>query len=180
MPLNKPDPPLAVQRAFVEGLPKFTHLRDLGGSPGQQIFTLGLKDIASGLGIDRAQAVGWRFLGGDAMGLAVAGHVKSSDGNRPPALTGLSHGPEIGDHLRAARLVESLLEVQTNDYELRVLLIPGLLMEAFWLKARGNWPDLVVLFRKASTHLEYMKAYPAGPFLDLARPWALERLKFQF
>jgi hypothetical protein len=178
MALNRPNPPLAVKTAFREGLPRFTRLTDLSKSDGQQVFTLRLQDIACGGGIERARAVGWKFMGGDASGLAVAGVVKSN-ANRP-LLIGLSHGSAVGAHLDASDWVKTLPEVQANDYELRVLLIPGLLLETFWLKSTGNLPDLVVLFRKATNEIECKKAYSMERFLALARPWAEKGLQFRF
>jgi hypothetical protein len=96
MPLHLPDPPHGVPdrvksklHAFADGSKFSTKaLRkarkdQLDVSTPHQVFTMGLDDVTSGGGIDRAQPVGWRYLveeGGQV--IASAETAPDSDGTQ--------------------------------------------------------------------------------------------------
>jgi len=70
-----------------------------------------------------------------------------------------------------------LPDVANNDYELRVLAIPGLNLEVFWLAAQKTGPsDLIVPFPSASaqiiTVLRSQTPYKLTTFLALIKPLA--------
>src|SRR6266516_1036125 len=149
MPLTKPnlDDPRA-QQAFVKGLLPFL---DGTLSPDQvagilkrlpdeyhplQVYILKAdKDSV----LADAKMAGWQFLAGGQLGAPVAGHVTMSAQDPAWKMTSLSRGPRIADFLQAAikliTLVQPLEDLQIQNYELRMLSIPGLLIEAFWLKS---------------------------------------------
>ena len=93
-------------------------------------------------------------------------------------MTSLSRDPLVGKAIQAIHEVESLPEVQQQNYELQVLRIPGILTEAFWLKSLTGAPDLIVPVLTRSRKLQVMRAYPWEEFLNIVRPIAQYFLKF--
>jgi hypothetical protein len=89
-------------------------------------------------------------------------------------------GPQIAQVLRGARKIEFLREVRAQDYILQMLSVPGLLVEAFWLKSREGGPDLVVPFYSVSKEIKVKRVYPMDKFLGIARSLAGKFLAFGF
>jgi len=175
-----------IKRALAAGLLGFTSPNDplandlKTGRLGLHIFTLGLRDIANGL--ESVKPAGWRFLAGHPPGEVLAADVTEaipgSGTNAVPKMTSLSHDSLIGGAIRAIHEVETLPELQGHNYELRVLRIPGLLIEAFWLKSLDGGDDLVVPVLTRGAELKAMRAYPIAQFLEIARPMVAKFLKF--
>src|SRR3954467_6993287 len=174
MPLNKPLPPPDIQEAFTNALPTFLRQDNdasrvaerFAGSPstiptlsqidngredafrhdGQQIFALTLNDVVNSSGIGAATPDGWRFFAGQGQGATVLGRVsqKSRDGTK---LTAVYYGDRAWEALQASLGLDSLAEIRQADFDLRVLTIPGLNLEAFWLHSpSGEYEDLAVPF----------------------------------
>jgi hypothetical protein len=119
----------------------------------QPVFILGLNDVVENNGIGAAKAAGWRFFAGDAKFKTVMGRVT----RRPPSLqwslTAAYYGEPVADRdrvwdvLQASHSLVELPEVQTGTFELRILAIPGLNLEVFWLMAHSaGSSDLAVPF----------------------------------
>jgi hypothetical protein len=123
MSLEKPTPSMQTRRAVTAGVDEFMKsndpLRDLlrNASDGLQVFSLGLKSIATGgTGIDTAKPVGWRFmaqLGGDAAAAQV--HTLKD----APKMSSLSRGPEA-NALKVVSQLAGLPQTQDQAYEVRV------------------------------------------------------------
>src|SRR5271156_1829269 len=86
MALERPDPPESSRLEAVEGLrqsrKKTLAAEVSGGAPPvvsdpHQVFTLDPKDITAGAGLEAARAVGWRYLAGQAQGIASGGSSPS-------------------------------------------------------------------------------------------------------
>ncbi len=175
MPLIIPIASDSTKRALAAGVADFLDLRDplanvvKQGNLGLHVFSVGLDDIAEGQEIRGAKSVGWRFLAGDRLGPAVACDVtERQDGL--PKMTAVFQDPLIASAIRATHEVETLPEVRAKDYELRVLRIPGLLIEAFWLISRTGDTDLLIPVLTRSKLLQVMRPYPVAEFLNIVRP----------
>lgn len=169
---------------------------------GLHVFDLQLQDLRSDAGLGAAAPVGWRFLasqpapailtkplkgkrlgddgpGGNTQedGVVAADVVQSASGGKPE-LVALLRDPRFSRALRAIQDVQNLPQVQDQDYELRVLRIPGILIEAFWLVSLGNQPDLLVPILSTAPELKRMQPYAANEFLPIARSLAGGFLKF--
>jgi hypothetical protein len=126
------------------------------------------KTIEDALVCDR----GWRFLASDGAQNGAC-HV----GGGSLKVTGFSSAPEIASAVNYIREIEATQGISPADYELRVLRIPWLRFEAFWLFSNyGRQLDLVfpyTRFAKAAK-LRPMTQYTAEDFLkpiwDLAVP----------
>jgi hypothetical protein len=175
MPLIISTAPDSAKRALAGGVADFLDLRDplanelKQGNLGLHVFSVGLEDIVEGQEIRGAKSVGWRFLTGARLGPAVACDVtERQEGS--PKVTGVSRDPLISAAIRATHEIETLPAVREKDYELRVLRIPGLLIEAFWLVSRTGETDLLVPVLTRSRLLKVMQPYPVAEFLNIVRP----------
>jgi hypothetical protein len=145
---------------------------------GLPIFTLGLQQIVRGDGLLAAQQTSWRFLARGASGQTVAADVTARPG-ATPKMASVWRGPQIENTARARVDVERLPDVKARDYELRVLRIPGLRIEAFWLKLPAGDADLVVPFLTLADELRWLQPYPADNFLKIVRAMAEKQLAYE-
>lgn len=145
---------------------------------GQPFLSVGLRQLVDGDEVLRAAPAGWRFLlrtERGREGQAVAADVDTRTGNAPK-MTGVWRGAPIQQLAQAIDELETLPEVKERDYELRLLRIPGLHIEAFWLKPQAGGPDLVVPFRALAKEIQLMHAYSADEFFQIGRRMASEHL----
>lgn len=182
MPLHLPDPPSDLPdkvkgklHAFADG-GKFSTKALRGARKDQldvstphQIFTMGLDDIASGAGLDRAQLVGWRYLVADgAQIVASAETVLAPDGTQE--VSQFTEGPFVLATDKAVKAVRKLPQLEAAGFELRLLRIPALYVMALWL--HSPTVDLLVPLDPSPIGKEG-KPVPAAEFLaelaDLAR-----------
>jgi len=92
-------------------------------------------------------------------------------------VTGLSRGPKATVAVEAARELRSLPATSDGEYRVRVLTIPGLLTEAFWLtRESGGDPNNFIVPFFTSQELRGGHAYPAGDFFKLVADLANRRL----
>jgi hypothetical protein len=183
MALIKPAPAYSTRQTLADGLKKFAKPDDpmvaaLANAPCQWVFTLALPDLAkNGGGIANAKAAGWRFLA-SAGSDAAAAEVSEPPQGHPPKMRSFARGPQFQQAIQAAQEVEALPQARDQHYELRVLRVPGLLMEAFWLKAQGGGEDYVIPYLVPDPQRQYRRVFPMSEFLDTVRPLAENALVF--
>jgi hypothetical protein len=184
MSLTEPNPPHAVSLAYATGIAKFLKpgdpsLREThpGHHHAAQVFVLGLEDLSKGAELKNLPSLGWRFLTGARSGNALIAEILETGRDGQPKLTGVSRGPGVTRILHASQDLRKLPEAAGR--ELQILAIPGLLTEAFWLKAipGKSKGDFVVPFLTTAKELLVMQAYEAEQFLAIAQKLAIERLK---
>ena len=141
----------------------------------QQLYTLGLEDLKDKR-IGRAKLSGWRFTGKLA-GRDMCVHVGHRIQSGSPAVSRLSYGPYVTSARNAIRKAVESPEVRAHRYELRLLAIPALSVEAVWLKSQTGKHDLMVPYLSAAG-LRPMFFYPLDRFLTILQPKAQERLTF--
>jgi hypothetical protein len=178
MAIIKPTVSGAISQAFLKGVADFTTLGELGPATAWHVFTVGLGDIAGNAGIQNAKPAGWRFLASGASGRVIAGEVPEASPDGTFSMTSLAHGPNVAASLQSAAQLDALDKAQAADYDLLTLRIPGLLVEAFWLKSRSGGADLVVPYVTRNKQLELNRAYSLEEFLGIVRPLAAKRLTF--
>jgi len=168
-------------------IPSSADLSSIGGIPvlrePQQVFVLGLGDAAN-QAIGSAVPAGWRLFAGNQKYKIVMGRVKqATSATTGWKLTATYHGDpvtnrdRVWDVLEASNQLLLLPEVQTADYELRVLTLPGLNLETFWLVAQAaGASDLVVPFPAAPNQpireLNTAVSYSMADFLLRIAPLA--------
>lgn len=184
MSLTEPNPPHAVSLAYATGIANFLKpgdpsLREThpGHQHAAQVFVLGLEDLSKGVELKNVRPLGWRFLTGARSGNALVAEILEAGPDGQPKLTGVSRGPGVTRTLHASQDVRKLPEAE--GHELQVLAIPGLLTEAFWLRAipGKSKDDFVVPFLTTAKELLVMHAYEAGKFLAIAQKLANKRLE---
>jgi len=178
MPLHLPDPPsglpdrvMSKLHVFADGghftTPALRRARkeELALSNPHQVFTMGLNDITSGGGLDRAQPAGWRFLieqGGRT--IASAETTLLPDGTHEVSST--SEGQPTVATDSAVKAVRNLPELKADGFELRLLRIHGLYMLALWLHSPAK--DLLVPLAPSPIGKEGKPMQPAEFFADLS------------
>jgi len=161
----------------------------------QQVFTLGLKELDADLGLEYAEPGGWRFMAWNGSDLAVAADVdvfSPAAAGAPPAghpdLGSLWHGEPVMAAWKATERAEKTLPPSAQDQKLELvqLWIPGLLIEALWFREKKQPPESgwvpgsgwVIPYRHQIRTLDPNRSYPELKFLDIVKPLASERLKF--
>ena len=178
MPLHIPDPPPDVPdkvksklRAFADGS-KFSTKALRGARKDQldvstphQVFTIGLDDITSGGGLDRAHLVGWRYLVEDSGQLiASAETTLAPDGTHE--VSQFTEGPFVAATDKAVKAVRKLPQLEAAGFELRLLRIPALYVMALWLHAPAT--DLLVPLAPSPIGKEGKPMPAAEFFADLS------------
>ena len=196
MALITPAPPPACAKAFSAGLPMF-----LSGAPGvltqkhlgsppliptpsqvgvvqhpEQVFVLSLNEAVYNTGSVNPPSAGWRFFAGNQLNGTVLGRMIQVPPSQTWKLISVFYGERVYQALEVSSHLGSLAQVAQENYELRVLAVPGLNLEAYWLVAqKAKTPDLVIPFPAATSQL--IKVLNGGPykmvtFLALIRPLA--------
>ena len=124
------------------------------------------------------ERMGWRYYAGGDSKASVSGDIHVSS---KPRLTSLSYGHSASHAITAADALLTLTGVE-GHYEPRLLQIPGLLIEAFWLKSngqssKGEAMDLVIPYHTLSKEVEPTKPYSIKDFMARVYPSAQKALK---
>ena len=181
-------PPSTATEGYVGPRPAIPASGDIGTPDvfrqayAQQVFVLGLADAAANTGIGAAVPAGWRFFAGDASGKVVLGRVAQSQAAGGWKLTAVHYSDRVWTALQQSRALDALPQLQGGDYELRVLTVPGLNLEAFWLAGKSpGASDLVVPFPVSPNQpigaLNQQSVYSMADFLAAIQPLAYERTK---
>ena len=187
-----------ITRAFSQGL---NEAPDLGSEfePNDSYhlpaYTLSLKNLAnlSGQNIDDVvKQAAWQCVAESENGDVVIGEVTTVHKAPRPAkqlfdgpvrMTSLSHGDVINSVYKRTKVLHSQhASGLQDDYEPRMLRIPGLLVTTIWLKSKTGGKDLVVPLHTKLPALTKEKekekeVYAMDEFLTAAREAAQERLK---
>ena len=164
MALKEPTPATQITRAMIEGISSKLYP--------QKVYTLTLKDLLA-TGLRRAKFSGWRFTG-EVAGRDVGVHV---DQGRRPASTEFTHGEDVTIVRDTLRNTVKSPEVRKHHYELRLLSIPGIGVQAVWLKAEDGSSDLI----RPYLHCRLVRAsrfQPVEKFLAKIRREAEEQFEF--
>lgn len=175
-------------------------------SPGRHavhcVYSFGLGTIMEGKHLPETAPFCWRFLAGGHKNMTTAAGCMASDGlgkSAEPRVMATWETPEAAELLRDTESLNKKFERLNEDsYELRVLRIPALYIEAFWLKLlnssrgrrRGSESpgDLIVPYGllvadgriklNSGTTLKKNEVYSVAKFLETIRGAASQRLKF--
>jgi hypothetical protein len=191
MALERPDPPESSRLQAIEGLrqsrKKTLAAEVSGGAPPvisdpHQVFTLDPQDIIAGAGLGAAKAVGWRYLAGQAEGIAAGGSSPSptvvAEVTEQDGVPRFSHRQEgwLAKQTRQTMdIAAKIPEVSSGSYDLRMLRLPSVKhIDALWLKNKGSGEDLIIPIASNSPKVVAGQTYTAGNFLTLVRALAQE------
>ncbi|HLH00954.1 MAG TPA: hypothetical protein VKX49_31910 [Bryobacteraceae bacterium] len=150
----------------------------------QEVFVLGMQDIHDGKDLSAATPAGWRFFAGSAPGKVVIGYASQRPPNGDYRLTALTFGAAPFLVLQQSLALDSLSPLQNNNnrYSLRFLRVPGLNVEAFWLFAGANAPDLFVPSPAGADQLQSQLAgqqwYDSSALLSILQTLTADRIKY--
>jgi hypothetical protein len=179
------EPPMGATVRYVGNQPQIPAPADIRigaalNTYSQQMFTLRLDDLVNNAGFSAAVPSGWRVYAANGAGRSVFGNVVQRLGPTPWRLVSISYGPRVWDGYLQAQSLGTLAQVEKDDYELRVVAIPGLNLEVFWLVSRGSGLEDWVVPSPASPNqliegLNTAPAYTASNFFAIIRPIAIQR-----
>lgn len=187
MAIERPTPPETFRIEAGEGLRRSAGqtlgLQAGGGaqpilSDPHQVFTMNRSELMAGAGLDKAKAVGWRYLGGPqgplgggAPSPTVVAEVAIKNG--VPSFTHRQEGWLAKRTRETMDIASKLPEVSSGFYELRMLRLPSVQnTDAIWLKNKGAGGDLVIPIASKSPELVSGKKYSADDFLNVTRELA--------
>jgi hypothetical protein len=168
MPITIPKPSEEAQRALKEGAALLTDddllARRLIQAPvGLHLLTMTLSEIGA-LPL-RPREAGWRFLASDGKGSIISGEVSPTP-KGPWRLNSVSRDPAAMAPLQTAEQIERLPDLQGRDFELSVLRVPGVLLEAIVLKPKGGGDDFIIPVLTPSIELRLSQMYGGGDFIS--------------
>jgi hypothetical protein len=194
MALRTPQPPLASRTALLEGLRRLSPPGVLGGATPaaptdeeapQRVYFCRLDSAAKGDGLTHSEPVGWRYLvkntGAQAYGGSpdTVGMVDVVEKQGEHLFSQLTQS-WIGDAFKQAiSKLRTSPRVQSSDFELRLLRIPALLLDAIWLKAKSEKDDLVAPVACPDSRVSPDTLYRADEFAALVSTLAAERQKLE-
>jgi hypothetical protein len=186
-------PSTVVSETFVGTPPSIPSAADVGivmsgttpGAPNVtavlQAFVLTLQDAATNTGVIKPAYVGWNFFAGDSANATVVGRMVHR--RHAWKLVAVHYGSLVFETLNLARLITSAPPAQVDavDYDLRLLAIPGLNLEVFWLAARNATSTDFVVHTPTAPLPALHLGYPNSPlliqnFLTEIRPLAASLL----
>jgi len=143
----------------------------LGAAGGVPVYTIGLTQTNAAT-LEIAKLTSWRFFSpnGDR---TLTAEVSVARDDVAPKLVSVSHDGKA-DAVRIASKFDS--SDRTKGYTLRVLRIPGILLEALWLHSAND--DIVIPTYSKSPELEKERQYRADEFLKRIQPVISRFLKF--
>ena len=147
------------------------------------VFVLGLHNLASGRVTQGARQSGWQCFAVGPDGVTSGEVGDWAPGNPPPAAS-RSRGPAVDRALAAYEALKKLdIDLVRNvnvDYEPLALRIPGLHIEALWLRKKPFSDqidqDYVVPFHTFDRNLAAKLIFSMREFLEIARPLAKKQL----
>lgn len=119
------------------GVGKVPDLTGLELAAPHQVFTLGLPGVTKA-DLQSAKERGWRYIVlRDNVPFAMA-EVTQAGETGQVRMSHFSFGPEVRASVQALHAIESLDELAEREFELRLLCIPPLNVNAFWLVSDGD------------------------------------------
>jgi hypothetical protein len=137
---------------------------------------LGLRELAQGATLDAATPSGCRLYSITNDGDVISAEMTDAALYGKSEVRSVKHGGRLKASLARIESAEKLQQVADLDYELRLLSIPSLLLEALRLRSTVKGRDLVLPLNAADDELTAKAVFEAAEFLAIARRLAAERL----
>ena len=172
MKVDIPEAPATFRQALREGAPVFTdhepRMAELLSSAtvGLPLITASLDDLKEWQKLKEKPATTWRFMARDPAGPVIFGEVSSSKGE--PKLVRVSKDPRSLLVLNAIADVRQRSELP-DDYQLRLLRVSGVLVEALWLHSTTGKSDWFFPVLSASNELRINHVYSSDEFFAKLR-----------
>ena len=136
------------------------------------------EDIAEGAGIPSCSWIGARVFVSYKDQKPISCEMTVPELYGSTEIRSLTRGSTPEQALALIDIASTLPEVMQDDYELRILSIPGLLLEAFRLRSLTGKRDLIMPLVVLNPRLKDKIAFPVDEFFEILHPYALKRLRF--
>lgn len=141
------------------------------------VWTLDLQHAAAGGPLDKAAAGGCRYYA-----VVSAGEVYSCEMTDPgqygnAAFRNLVEGEAPLKFVALMDKPPDVEDFKTRDFEIHLLSISGLFLEAIWLRAQDGGEDYILPVVCFYEELLAQPAFKASEFLKIIRPLAQQRLR---
>jgi hypothetical protein len=191
MPIRLAEPPRATLEAVQETLSKRAERSDfatraLREAPPDElalaaphpVYTLGLRSLVEGEGLESAELTGWRYLvqRGDTTIASAEVHIGAA-GAETRGLE-VNEGPFVRATEAAIAKAEELPNVERATYELRLLRIPAVYVVALWLKTNGEGEDILIPIGETPPELETDRPYGPRELSEALAEPARRQLEF--
>jgi hypothetical protein len=196
--LRFPKPPAAVASEAVNGLSRFYDRSDpergalasAESTAAHFVWVLGLQPLLdSDLTLHQAAVpVGWQFLILAEQSGPRASYITVPSDSGAPRLTSVLHGSRLSYYFEITKSIQEVYaaspELAARDYQVRMLKIPCLLTEAFWLVPIPDGASRIVPVRSSipnlapenPTDIPAFQVLPVADFLERCRPYAESQL----
>jgi hypothetical protein len=189
MPLRVPNPPERGLGIILEALSSAVNqptnvaaaIEEVGAAglttaAPHQVYFVGLRDLAEGRLLAATQLKGWRYIIFEGERPMAAAEL-SGGGGGDDALdfSNINHGPFVASTVEGVQRAEGLEAVREEDYELRLLDIPGLYVVALWLHGAR---ELIIPLPPTRDELEPFAVYEEEEVIERLRASAERRLNF--
>jgi hypothetical protein len=146
------------------------------------VYLLKLEDLAKGKSVSSAARVGTRFLLVQDGKPVAAAELREPGPRTAPVTAGnspaqLNRGPFVQGTQTAIEHAETLHEVRSSDYELRLLRVPALYLEALWLHGPQG-ADIVIPVEPAPPELVAGRSYSPSELVGALQMRAVQLAKF--
>jgi len=139
-------------------------------------YSVGLTNLAAGQLLPAARAGAWRYLLMNGTNAVGAAELMADPTNRAALkFAGLDTTDFSRETQEALQKVESLPQIQKQDYELRRLDCPSVLFVAVWLHGKSD--DILIPLPPTSGRWNACQPYSERQMLELLQPEAEKRLK---
>nr|MDO8114921.1 hypothetical protein [Candidatus Sigynarchaeota archaeon] len=133
---------------------------------GMPVFQIGLNDLAKGGTIDVAKQTGWRYLL-EHKNSVIASTETVLGPEQKHHFAAVTEGPLVQGTVSAIKAADSLKEISTGEYEVRLLLVPALYAMALWLVNLQKGSDLAIPISPAPPYMTPNKIISLNDLLSL-------------
>lgn len=133
------------------------------------VYALGLIDIGNDRPLTTSKPTGWRFLIVEADRVIAGIEVDIASDTKELRFGRIVQGPFEAATETAIRAAESSAHVRETTFEVHLLRVPALTVEALWLRARDAGKDVFVPLAPAPARFDAFHLYPKPSFLALLR-----------
>lgn len=133
------------------------------------MFTLGLNDLVASRDLESAKPTGWLFLVQDGDKTVASAEAVPTGTGDEQVLSAFNEGRVVGSTSDALRSARELPEMSKDDFEPRLLRVPGLYVTALWLHKAGGLGDLLVPLDPSSVDAQVGQPVPASRLIEELR-----------
>ena len=128
-----------------------------------KIYTLSLEDIVKTKGVGFARLIGWRIFHDTDRTVVVESYCNEQD--RDHKFGGINRGRLVEGSLYAISVAEKHPYVAKQDFEVRLVRLHALLIDALWLYDKLDRKHLLIPIATNIKGISLDQAYPANGFL---------------